>query len=147
MLSAAVFCALSLLTVPARAVVNVPVIEAAPDMRELTLTLIRAQNLKFASFVHHEGCVASETIGEYLATLIANASEGDIHSLSTICGEYDPGRSLLHPPRDANAVWECHFRAHTSDRDNVSPWHYELRVFIDKASRKLDTKTLACPGT
>jgi hypothetical protein len=124
-----------------------PITSAAPDMRELMLTLIRAQNLKFASFVHHEGCIPTETIGEYLATLIANSSEGDTHSTRASCSEYDPGHSKLHPPRDANAVWECHFRAYTADRDNVSPWHYELHFFIEKASRKLHTKTVACPGS
>jgi hypothetical protein len=150
MLRSIFFAALALcLATPAGAKPAAPAssVDGPPDMRELMLTLIRAQHLKLGSFVHHEGCVASETIGEYLATLIANSSEGDTHSTSTTCSEYAPGHSKLHPPRDSNAVWECHLRAYTADRNNASPWHYELHVFIEKASRKLDTKTLACPGT
>jgi hypothetical protein len=118
-----------------------------PDFKELLQILVKQQSLKLGSAVQHEGCVASETLGDYLATLVANGSDGEIHTLSGSCEIYDPKKSVLHPPRMFEMFWECHVKATTGDRKGVSPWHYELAVLIEQATRKMDPKTLACPGS
>ena len=121
--------------------------QGPPDFRELLQILMRNQAFRLGASVHHDGCVVSETIGDYLATLIANGSDGDRHSLGSTCATYDPAKSKLHPPKSPETTWECHLTATSVDREGASPWRYELVVLLDKATRKLDTRTLACPGT
>lgn len=121
--------------------------DGPPDFRELLQILMRNQALKLGSTVHHDGCVASETLGDYLATLVANGSQGDRHSLGSTCDIYDPARSKLHPPKNPDRHWECRLIATSVDHAGASPWRYELQVLIDQNGRKLDLRTLACPGT
>ncbi|MBC7794087.1 MAG: hypothetical protein H7Z43_10295 [Clostridia bacterium] len=121
--------------------------EGPPDFRELLQILMRNQAFKLGSAVHHDGCVESETLGDYLATLIANSAEGDRHALGSTCALYDAARSKLHPPRYPDKTWECRLTALSVDREGSSPWRYELVVLIDQTVRKLDTRTLACPGS
>ncbi len=114
-----------------------------PDFKELLQILFKQQALKLGTAVHHDGCVASETLGDYLATLIANGSEGEERSLTGSCAPYDPKRSQLHPPRFLEMWWECRVTAKTTRGGG----RYELAVMVDQATRKMDTKTLACPSS
>lgn len=116
-----------------------------PDFKELLQILLRQQSLKLGAAVHHEGCVPSETLGDYLATLIANGSQGEVHSLTGTCETYDPKKSMLHPPRMFEMFWECRVRATTGSATGKA-WRYELAVLVDQGTRKMDPKTLACPG-
>ena len=117
-----------------------------PDFKELLQILLRQQSLKLGSAVHHEGCVTSETLGDYLATLIANGSSGEVHTLAGTCATYDPKKSVLHPPRMFEMFWECRVRATTGGDGGKGQWRYELAVLVDQATRKMDPKTLACPS-
>lgn len=117
-----------------------------PDFKELLQIIVKQQSLKLGSAVHHDGCVPSETLGDYLATLVANGSDGEVHSLTGSCAIYDPKKAALHPPRMFEQFWECRVRATTGTQADKSPWRYELVVLVEQATRKMDPKEIACPG-
>jgi hypothetical protein len=98
-----------------------------------------------------EGVVDGETLGDYLALLIAYgalASEaGAPHSLELSC---EPGRANLEilPNQivaDADKYWVCALAA-TVDSHGESPWNYELRFLLSRDDLSVDTKRMWCPG-
>jgi len=91
--------------------------------------IISEQNKNLHSFKNHLGC-PDTTIGEYLGVLLANGSEGDIHNIGFDCSinaselPFNPEGTLADTIVETHRV--CRIQASTTDKEGVSPWHYEL---------------------
>lgn len=121
-----------------------PVI-APPNLTELrSLVEARDRDMFSPAAIAARGCPANLTVGQYVASLVANGTRGpDPHELSGGCGPFPEHPIPIDPPRD-DVYWYCRIDSHVDGAED--PWHYELRVRVRKRDRVLDLATASCPG-
>ena len=107
--------------------------------------LISNQDVQLSS-KQNVGC-KNQRLGEYLALLISNGSEGDVYRLSATCRKHEKAKAFFSKPKDIKNFLECEFEAHTSDKKGVSPWTYSFRFGYNVKTKEIDKSRMACPGT
>lgn len=118
---------------------------APPNLTELRSLLdARARDRFSPAAIAAHGCPGNLTVGQYVASLVANGTRGpDRHELTGGCGPFPEYPIPIDPPRD-DAYWYCRIDSHAYGAED--PWHYELRVRVRKRDRVLDLATASCPG-
>ena len=126
---------------------------APPDLARLRALLAPHAARGFDAGARDRGCPADQTLGAYVAMLVAygtgtdpDASPDDTHRLVGGCGGFPAAPIPIDPPADPG-YWFCTIDSSTVDAAGESPWHYELRLRVRRADGAPDLTTLACPGT
>lgn len=125
---------------------------AQPDLARLRALLTPHASHRFDLSAQTRGCPDS-TLGEYLETLSSQTapdpqSPNEVRRLTGSCTDFPPTTSLtlVDPPADP-AYWFCRIDAFVSDTSGESPWHYELRLRVNRDDQGIDLDHLGCPGS